>query len=566
MKKFLSVALTLTMIVSMLTATVSAATMSDIFTNEWSSTTPVYGDVMLDVAVSAKRSGYTTYSTADLQLSDTNLSSGIGVDYKATLDMLPVTTLSSTMLNRDFVSSALNDDAAETEFYAGTVATNIEVKITYPSAAVVDNVALDAAGIDNSAYVENGSRTFSAEGENTVATINYKQANDSLTINDLINNPGTLFDNINFVINGVLAYNAEGTYNVSVEMSGATTFTFTSGAVATVTYKTNPESHAVSVSTAASSTTGGGAGNGGVVRTPAPSATSTPGATSAPSVTPVEVTVSKEAADNSSETGAAISLPIEPVDVKDNADNAQPISVTLPAETTVKVKIPVANADNGTVAVIVNEDGTTEVIRKTTLHEDGLIVPLDSSETIKIVDNSKTFEDTIGHWGEDYIDYVTSRELFNGTSETTFEPDAFMTRAMITRVLHNYESNPEHSFDGSFADVATGEWYTDSILWAAQHGIVKGYEDGSFGVDGNVTREDFAVILYRYAGAPEHVGAGMGSFTDADNISDYAINALSWAVEKGIISGVSDNTLDPKGEATRAQVATMLQRFVSVQW
>jgi len=182
MKKFLSVALTLTMIVSMLTATVSAATMSDIFTNEWSSTTPVYGDVMLDVAVSAKRSGYTTYSTADLQLSDTNLSSGIGVDYKATLDMLPVTTLSSTMLNRDFVSSALNDDAAETEFYAGTVATNIEVKITYPSAAVVDNVALDAAGIDNSAYVENGSRTFSAEGENTVATINYKQQTTRLLL------------------------------------------------------------------------------------------------------------------------------------------------------------------------------------------------------------------------------------------------------------------------------------------------------------------------------------------------------------------------------------------------
>jgi len=214
--------------------------------------------------------------------------------------------------------------------------------------------------------------------------------------------------------------------------------------------------------------------------------------------------------------------------------------------------------------VIVNEDGSTEIIRKTVLLEDGLIFPLDASKTIKIIDNSKTFEDTRGHWSEEYVGFVSSRELFNGTSETTFEPDAFMTRAMITRVLHNYESNPEHSFDGSFADVDEGEWYADSVSWAAQNGIVKGYEDGSFGVDRDMTREDFVVILYRYAEAPEHVGAGVSIFTDVDKISDYATDALLWAVEKGIIGGVGDNKLAPKGKATRAQVATMLQRFASV--
>ncbi|MBE7026078.1 MAG: S-layer homology domain-containing protein [Ruminococcaceae bacterium] len=416
-------------------------------------------------------------------------------------------------------------------------------------ASAQTNVIIETAKLY---YIENGSvMTCDAEKNNAVVTINPTTPTPSTT--------PTATPTSTPVITGGGGGGGGGVSispkpTVTENADGSTTITTTDSKTGTVTEKTQyPGGETKTVETK----------KDGTVTTTRTDAYGNIGetVTNPDGTTSVEATISKESASNSSENGTIISLPIEPVESKNDADATQTISVSLPTEASVKIKIPVADAKSGTVAVIVNEDGSTEVIRKTVLHEDGLILSLEASKTIKIIDNSKSFEDTIGHWGEEYIDFVTSRELFNGTSDTTFEPDAFMTRAMITRVLHNYENNPEHSFDGSFADVGKGEWYSDSVMWAAEKGIVKGYEDGSFGVDGNMTREDLAVILYRYAGAPSYVGAGMGIFTDVDKISDYAVDAISWAVEKGIIGGIGDNKLDPKGNATRAQVATMLQRF-----
>ena len=184
---------------------------------------------------------------------------------------------------------------------------------------------------------------------------------------------------------------------------------------------------------------------------------------------------------------------------------------------------------------------------------------------MKIVDNRKDFDDTYDHWAEDAIAFATAHEMFGGTSADTFSPDTPMTRGMLAVVLHRFEDTPNHTFTGSFEDVAPGSWYADGIHWMADNGIIGGYGDGNFGANDSITREQLATILYRYAdvmgyGTPG--GASLNRFSDVDNVSGYAVEAMGWAVENGLIGGMGDGTLAPQGSATRAQVATILMRFV----
>lgn len=133
-------------------------------------------------------------------------------------------------------------------------------------------------------------------------------------------------------------------------------------------------------------------------------------------------------------------------------------------------------------------------------------------------------------------------------------------------VLHNLENNPSNNRNGGFPDIANSAWYAKAVFWAAEQGIVSGYTDGTFGADDSVTREQLAVMLYRYAGSPRTTSNRTSRFSDSASISDYAQTALNWAVENGIINGVGNNTLDPQGLATRAQVAQMLKNFVETQF
>ncbi len=127
--------------------------------------------------------------------------------------------------------------------------------------------------------------------------------------------------------------------------------------------------------------------------------------------------------------------------------------------------------------------------------------------------------------------------------------------------VHGTDHWAKASEVSSFADVAAGKWYAEAVYWAAEQGIVSGYRDGLFGVNDPVTREQLAVMLWRYAGSPS-VSGSLDYFNDADSARDYAKTALCWAVENGIISGVGDDLLAPAGEATRAQVAQMLKNFI----
>jgi len=179
---------------------------------------------------------------------------------------------------------------------------------------------------------------------------------------------------------------------------------------------------------------------------------------------------------------------------------------------------------------------------------------------------SKPFTDVdITQWYHEGIDYVLLAGLFKGTSATTFEPNTSMTRAMLVTVLHRLEGTPAAT-GNTFSDVASGKWYTNAVVWANVKGIVKGYDSDTFGTNDFITREQLATILYRYAqykGYDVIVGEDTNilSYEDAFNISEYAIPAVQWACGAGIMQGDAAK-LDPQGNATRAQVAAMLMRFI----
>lgn len=184
-----------------------------------------------------------------------------------------------------------------------------------------------------------------------------------------------------------------------------------------------------------------------------------------------EATLSKSAVAAAQEKGEAVALPMPEVPVTTDRENAPTVTVDLPSGTSAKVEIPVADVTPGTVAVIVKADGTEEVIKTSLTTENGVAVTLSDGDTVKVVDNSKTFDDVSdNYWGAEAVDFATSRELFLGTSETTFAPDTAMTRAMIVTVLARFEG----------VDTTTGDtWYEAGQQWAMQNGISDGSNMGS---------------------------------------------------------------------------------------
>ena len=168
-------------------------------------------------------------------------------------------------------------------------------------------------------------------------------------------------------------------------------------------------------------------------------------------------------------------------------------------------------------------------------------------------------------WFYDDVYFAVSNGLFNGIDEVTFAPGASMTRAMLVTVLYRLEGQPAVYGGSAFTDVAADQWYTDAIIWATRNGIVNGLGNGKFGTNDNVTREQMAAILYRYAqncGYDTTARANLNGYTDAAKISTYAQEAMSWANAMGLINGRTATALAPTGTATRAEVAAIFHRFV----
>ena len=182
------------------------------------------------------------------------------------------------------------------------------------------------------------------------------------------------------------------------------------------------------------------------------------------------------------------------------------------------------------------------------------------------MDNSKSFADVpAGHWAADAVAFAASRELFSGTSETTFGPEIPMNRGMLVTVLYRLEDMPVISGGNPFTDVEDGMYYTDAVLWADTSGIVAGDGSGAFAPNRDITREELAVILHRYA---QHKGYGtseradLSAYADAGSISSYAVQAMAWANAAGLITGDGSGALNPGGPASRSEVAAILQRFM----
>ena len=167
-------------------------------------------------------------------------------------------------------------------------------------------------------------------------------------------------------------------------------------------------------------------------------------------------------------------------------------------------------------------------------------------------------------WYHDGIHFCVEHGLMNGTSATTFEPDTTTSRGMIVTILYRLEGTPAVGAS-SFTDVAAGAYYADAVAWANANGIVMGYGNGKYGPDDPVTREQLAAILYRYAQYKGYDttqgGMSIREFSDYEQISAYALEPMTWAVNAGLINGITSTTLAPTGSGTRAQPAALLMRF-----
>lgn len=252
------------------------------------------------------------------------------------------------------------------------------------------------------------------------------------------------------------------------------------------------------------------------------------------------------------EKGKAVTVPVKEIEAAKDANAAAKIKIDVPnnADKTT-VEIPVENVTSGTVAVIVHEDGTEELVKDSKPTEGGVQLELSGSTTVKIIDNSKTFDDTKDHWSRDEVNFVAARELFNGVGGNQFGVSQPMTRGMVNTVLARLAG----------VDTTPGQgqaWYEVGTDWAKKNGISDGTNPTA-----PVTREQLATLLYRYAGSPSVSGTLHAA--DAASVSDYAEDALLWANQNGIVNGVGSNTIAPKDNAQRAQVAAMLARYLQNQ-
>ncbi len=201
-------------------------------------------------------------------------------------------------------------------------------------------------------------------------------------------------------------------------------------------------------------------------------------------------------------------------------------------------------------------------------------VPGEETRTCEVCDATETRETATSCPAEDFTDvdtkqwyhegvcYVLRNGLMNGKGEGIFAPNANLTRAELVTVLYRMAGTPSvEGMTHPFADVAAGTWYTDAVIWAYNAEVVKGISDTAFAPGANITREQIATILYRFSEAEAVEEAALADFADADKVSDWAVEAMNWAVSVGLINGVAEDTLAPQGNATRAQIATILMRY-----
>ena len=219
-------------------------------------------------------------------------------------------------------------------------------------------------------------------------------------------------------------------------------------------------------------------------------------------------------------------------------------------------KITVTDKDGKPVEVTVKPDGTY-----TFKQPNGRVKIEVSYKTVEKSWNNPFSDVSEGDWYYEAVRFVHERDLMNGYSDGRFGPNDPLSRAQLAQILFNKEGRPVVNYLLDFSDEAGEAWYTEAIRWATSQGIVGGYGNGKFGPNDPITREQLAVMLWRYSGSPAATNKEL-HFNDESEISGFALEALRWAVESGILNGYGDGRLGPQGQATRAQVAQMLKNFI----
>ena len=255
--------------------------------------------------------------------------------------------------------------------------------------------------------------------------------------------------------------------------------------------------------------------------------------------TTAETTLSSKAVDDAKKNGGAVKA-------SRDSNTAPTVKVELPKNAgETAVEIPVSNVKPGTVAVLVQPDGTEEIVKNSLPTEDSIRLTMDGSATVKIMDNSKDFIDTRAHWAKDAIDFVSARGLVNGISDTIYAPNNSTTRAQLWTILARQND----------ADLTGGSiWYEKAQNWAKDKGVSDGANPNAA-----INRAQMVTMLWRAMGQP--AAASGASFADVPADSYYA-QAVAWAIENGITAGVGNGKFDPDAACTRGQIATFLYRYM----
>ena len=243
-----------------------------------------------------------------------------------------------------------------------------------------------------------------------------------------------------------------------------------------------------------------------------------------------------------------------------NAEKGATITITLSPDKGYKLdKLTVTDGSGKSVSTVKKSD----TVYTFTMPASAVKVGVSYVKATETPSGTKFNDVSANDWFASAVDYVTGKGMMNGTADNTFSPNAHTTRGTVVTLLYRLENQPSTPAS-SFTDVASGAYYANAVAWANANGIVSGYGSGKFGPNDKVTREQLAAILYRYAQYKKYDVSGAKSldgYTDAQSVSSYAVPALQWANAAGIVTGKSGSKLDPKGNATRAEVAAMLMRF-----
>lgn len=282
--------------------------------------------------------------------------------------------------------------------------------------------------------------------------------------------------------------------------------------------------------------------------------------------------------ENYTEATLTISKDLPPIEVIYNADGSitvilnkitsDPVKLplTVPKGTPIRfilradidsaaVELPLAQLSESSVVVRVAADGSETVLSMTPMTKSGIVAEITGSMTLKVIDNAQQYKDANG-WASGAISFVSSRKLFNGVGADRFDQKGTMTRGMLVTVIHRMEGKPAPVGTHSFGDVPSGTWFSEAVGWAAGAGVVTGYSKTVFAPDDPITREQMVAMLYRKSGSPKTVYLETGA-------SAWARDAMSWAVSIGLIQG-SEKGYAPKDNATRAEAAAILMRFINL--